>query len=148
MDKNIEKLQAATALVAFDSTLRSAATTVVYYGLIFAVVGIIFAIRHGGASSWLPLAIGVALIVESFSIRRTRSTRALLVSGISFGAFAAWFLGSFVVGLVRNDPSVGKGVIAGALLALGAWNILRSYSAYKALLKIADPVVSQYVRNA
>lgn len=67
---------------------------------------------------------------------------------MSFAVFAAWFLGSFAVGLAKNDPSLAKGVIVGALLAIGAWNILRSYSAYKALLETSDPVVNKYVRNA
>lgn len=147
MDKNIEKLQAATALVAFDNTLRSVANTVVYFGVVFAVIGIIFAIRFGIVMSWLALAIGAALLVESFYIRRTRSARALWVSGMTFAVFAAWFLGSFAVGLVKNDPSVGKGIIAGAFLAIGAWSILRSYSAYKRLLEVADPAVNQYVRD-
>jgi hypothetical protein len=148
VDKNIEKLQAATALVAFDNTLRSAANTVAYFGVVFAVFGIIFMVRFGLASSWGGLAISAALLGESFYIRRTRSPRALWVSGMSFAVFAAWLLGSFVVGLARNDSSLGKGVIAGAFLAIGAWNILRPYSAYKALLQTADPVVNQYVRNA
>jgi hypothetical protein len=60
MDKNIEKLQAATALVAFDDTLRSAANTVAYFGVLFAVFGIIFTVRFGLASSWGALAIGAA----------------------------------------------------------------------------------------
>lgn len=147
MDKNIEKLQAATALVAFDNTLRGVANTVVYYGVVFAVIGIIFTIRYGVVSSWLALAIGAALLVESFYIRRTRSARALFVSGMTFAVFAARFLGSFAVGLAKNDSSLGKGVIAGAFLTIGAWNILRSYSAYKHLLEIADPAVNQYVRD-
>jgi hypothetical protein len=147
VDKSIEKLQAATALVAFDDTLRSAANTVAYFGAVFAVFGIIFTVRFGVASSWGALAIGAALLGESFYIRRTRSPRALLVSGMSFAVFAAWLLGSFVVGLARSDASVGKGLIAGAFLAFGAWNILRSYSAYKALLETADPAVNQYVRD-
>jgi hypothetical protein len=147
MDKNIEKLQAATAFVAFDNTLRSVANTVVYYGVVFAVIGISFTIRFGVVTSWLALAIGAALLVESFYIRRTRSARALWVSGMTFAVFAAWFLGSFAVGLKKNDASAGKGVIAGAFLAIGAWNILRSYSAYKRLLEIADPAVNQYVRD-
>jgi len=147
MNKNIEKLQAATALIAFDNTLRSVANTVVYYGAVFAVIGIIFTIGHRVVSSWLALAIGAALLVESFYIRRTRSARALWVSGMTFAVFAVWFLGSFVVGLAKNDSSLGKGVIAGIFLAIGAWNILRSYSAYKTLLEIADPAVSKYVRD-
>ena len=147
MDKNIEKLQAATALVAFDNTLHSVANTVVSYGVVFVVIGIIFTIRFGVVTSWLALAIGAALLVESFYIRRTRSARALWVSGMTFAVFAAWFLGSFAVRLAKNDPSVGKGVIAGAFLAIGAWNILRSYSAYERLLEIADPAVNQYVRD-
>lgn len=147
MDQNIEKLQVATALVAFDNTLSSVANTVMYYGLVFAVIGIIFTIRVGVVKSWLALAIGAALLAESFYIRRTRSARALWVSGMTFAVFAAWFLTSFAVGLAKNDPSVGKGVVAGALLAIGAWNILRSYSAYKRLLEIADPHVNQYVRD-
>lgn len=148
MDKNIEKLRAATGLVAFENTLRSAANTVVYYGLIFAVFGVIFLVRFGVASSWGALAIGAALLGESFYIRRTRSARALWLSGISFAVFAARFLGSFAVGLAKNDPSLGKGVIAGAFLAIGAWNILRSYSSYRALLETSDPAVNQYVRDA
>lgn len=147
MDTNIEKLQTATALVAFDNTLRSVANTVVYYGAITAVIGIIFTIRDGVISSWLALALGAALLLESFYIRRTRSPRALWASGMTFAVFAAWFLGSFAVGLAKNDSSLGKGVIAGVLLAIGGWNILRSYSAYKRLLEIADPAVNQYVRD-
>lgn len=146
MDKNIEKLQAATALVAFDTTLRSAANTVGYFGAIFAVFGLIFTVGFGLASSWGVLAISAALLGESFYIRRTRTARALWISGMSFAVFAAWFLGSFAVGPARNDSSLGKGVIAGAFLAIGAWNILRSYAAYKALLETADPAVNQYVR--
>ena len=147
MDRKIEKLQAATSLVAFDNTLRSAANTVAYFGVLFALFGVIFTVRFGLASSWGALAIGAALLGESFYIRRTRSPRALWVSGMSFAVFAAWFLGSFAVGLTKNDPSLGKGVIAGIFLAIGAWNILRSYSAYKALLESSDPVVNQYVRD-
>jgi hypothetical protein len=67
---------------------------------------------------------------------------------MSFAVLAAWFIGSFAVSLAKNDPSLGKGVIAGAFLAIGAWNILRSYSAYKALLETSDPVVNRYVRDA
>ena len=148
MDKNIEKLQAATALVAFGNTLRSAANTVAYFGVIFAVLGIIFSVRFGLASSWGALTIGTALIGESFYIRRTRSARALWVSGISFAVFAAWLLGSFAVAMAKNNPSSGKGVIAGVFLAIGAWNILRSYSVYKALLETSDPAVNLYVRDA
>ncbi len=148
MDIKIEKLQAAATLVAFENTLRSAANTVAYYGAVFALFGIIFTVRLGLASSWGALAIGAALLGESFYIRRARSPRALWVSGMSFAVFAAWFIGSFVVGLAKNDPSLGRGVIAGAFLAIGAWNILRSYSAYKALLETSDPVVNHYVRDA
>lgn len=148
MDKNIEKLQAATALVGFDNTLRSAANTVAYFGVVFAVLGIIFTVRFGLVSSWISLAIAAALLGESIYIRRTRSARALWVSGVSFAAFAAWFLGSFAVGMAKNDSSLGQGVIAGVLLAIGAWNILRSYSAYKALLEASDPAVNEYVRDA
>lgn len=148
MNKNVEKLQAATAIVAFENTLRSAANTVAYYGALFAFFGIIFSVRFGLASSWGTLAIAVALIGESFYIRRTLSARALWVSGMSFAVFAAWFLGSFAVGLAKSDPSLGKGVLAGAFLAIGAWNLLRSYSAYKALLAISDPTVNLYVRDA
>lgn len=148
MDKNIEKLQAATALVAFDNTLRSAANTVAYFGLVFAVFGLVFTIRFGLASGGGALAIAAALVGESFYIRRTRSPRALWISGMSFALFAAWFLGSFIIGLARNDSSLGKGVIAGGFLAIGAWNILRSYSSYKASLEAADPVMKEYVRNA
>jgi hypothetical protein len=147
MDKNIEKLQAATALIAFGNTLRSAANTVTYFGVIFAVLGVIFSVRFGLASSWGALTIGTALICESFYIRRTRSARALWVSGISFAIFAAWLLGSFAVAMAKNDPSSGKGVIAGVFLAIGAWTILRSYSAYKTLLETSDPAVNQYVRD-
>jgi len=148
MDKNIEKLQAATGLVAFGNTLRSAANTVAYFGVVFAALGIIFYVRFGLASSWGALAIGIALIGESFYIRRTCSARALWVSGISFAVFAAWLLGSFAVAVAKNNPSSGRGVIAGVFLAIGAWNILRSYSAYKALLETSDPAVNQYVRDA
>jgi hypothetical protein len=148
VDRKIEKLQAATTLVAFQDTLRSAANTVAYYGVLFALFGVVFTIRVGLASGWGALAIGAALLGESFYIRRTRSPRALWVSGMSFAVFAALFLGSFVVGMAKNNPSLGKGVIAGALLAIGAWNILRSYSAYKALLETSDPVVNHYVRDA
>lgn len=148
MEKNIKKLQAATALVTFENTLRSAANTVAYFGAIFALFGIIFLCRFGLASSWSALAIGAILIGESFYIRHSRSARALWISGMSFALFAAWLLGSFAVGLVKHDPSLGKGVIAGALLAIGAWNILRSYSTYKALLAMCDPGVNQYVRDA
>jgi hypothetical protein len=148
MDRKIEKLQAATTLVAFENTLRSAANTVGYYGGFFALFGVIFTVRFGLASNWGALAIGAALLGESFYIRRTRSPRALWVSGMSFAVFAVWFIGSFVVGLAKNDPSLARGVIAGAFLAIGAWNILRSYSAYKALLETSDPVVNQYVRDA
>lgn len=147
MDTKIEKLQAATSLVAFENTLRGASNTVAYYGAFFVLFGVIFTVRYGLASSWRALAIGVALLGESFYIRRTRSPRALWVSGMSFAIFAAWFLGSFVVGLARKDPTLGKGIIAGAFLAVGAWNILRSYSAYKALLQTSDPVVNHYVRE-
>jgi len=147
MDRKIEKLQAATTLVAFENTLRSAANTVGYYGGFFALFGVIFTVRFGLASSWGALAIGAALLGESFYIRRARSPRALWVSGMSFAVFAAWFIGSFVVGLAKNDHSLGRGVIAGAFLAIGAWNILRSYSAYKALLETSDPVVNQSVRD-
>jgi hypothetical protein len=52
------------------------------------------------------------------------------------------------VGLARNDSSLGKGVIAEAFLAIGAWSILRSYSGYKALLETSDPAVNQYVCHA
>jgi hypothetical protein len=148
VDRNIDKLQAATTLVAFENTLRSAANTVAYYGVVFALFGVIFTVRFGLASSWSALAIGAALLGESFYIRGTRSPRALWVSGMSFAVFAVWFLGSFVVGLTKHDPSLGKGVIAGAFLAIGAWNILRSYSVYKALLETSDPVVNKYVRDA
>jgi hypothetical protein len=148
MDRNIDKLQAATTLVAFENTLRSAANTVMYYGVIFTLFGLIFTVRLGLASSWGALVIGAALLGESFYIRRARSPRALWVSGMSFAVFAAWFLGSFAVGLTKHDPSLGKGVIAGVFLAIGAWNILRSYSAYKALLETSDPAVNQYVRDA
>jgi hypothetical protein len=147
MDRTIEKLQAATSLVAFENTLRSAANTVAYYGGIFALFGIIFTVRFGLESSRAALAIGAALLGESFYIRRTRSPRALWVSGMSFAVFAAWFLGSFFVGLAKNDPSLGKGVIAAVFLTIGAWNILRSYSAYKALLETSDSGVNDYVRN-
>jgi hypothetical protein len=148
MDSKIEKLQAATALVAFDNTLRSAANTVAYYGVVFALFGVIFTVRLGLGSSWGALAIGTALLGESFYIRRTRTPRALWVSGVSFAIFAAWSLGSFFIGMTKNNPALGKGVIAGVFLAIGAWNILRSYSAYKALLETCDPVVNQYVRDA
>jgi len=147
MDKNIEKLQAAAALVTFENTLRSAANTVAYFGAIFAFFGIIFLVRFGLASSWSALAIGAVLIGESFYIRHTRSARALWVSGMSFAVFAAWLLGSFALGLAKHDPSLAKGVIAGAFLAFGAWNILTSYSTYKALLETCDPAVNQYVRD-
>ena len=148
MDKNIEKLQVATALVAFENTLRSAANTVAYFGALFTVFGIIFWIRFGLASSWGAVAIAAVLLGESFYIRRTRSARALWVSGMSFAVLAVWFLGSFAVGLAKNDSSLAKGVIAGALLAIGAWNILRSYSVYKALLEKSDLAVNQYVHDA
>lgn len=147
MDKKLEKLQAATSLVAFENTLRGASNTVAYYGAFFVLFGVIFTVRLGLASSWGAFAIGVALLCESFYIRRTRSPRALWVSGMSFAIFAAWFLGSFLIGLARRDPTLGKGIIAGAFLAIGAWNILRSYSAYKALLETSDPVVNHYVRD-
>ena len=147
MDRKIEKLQAATTLVAFENTLRGASNTVAYYGAFFILFGVIFTVRFGLASSWGALAIGVALLGESFYIRGTRSPRALWVSGMSFAIFAAWFLASFVVGLARKDPTLDKGIIAGAFLAIGAWNILRSYSAYKALLETSDPVVNHYVRE-
>jgi hypothetical protein len=148
MDSKIEKLQAATALVAFDNTLRSAANTVAYYGVVFALFGVIFTVRFGLGSSWGALAIGTALLGESFYIRRTRTPRALWVSGVSFAIFAAWSLVSFFIGMTKNNPALGKGVIAGVFLAIGAWNILRSYSAYKALLETSDPAVNQYVRDA
>ncbi len=148
MDKNIEKLQAATALVGFDNTLRSAANTVAYFGAVFAILGVIFTVRFGLVSSWSSLVIAAALLGESIYIRRTRSARALWVSGVTFAAFAAWFLGSFAVGMAKNDSNLGKGVIAGVFLAIGAWNILRSYSAYKALLEASDPAVNQHVRDA
>jgi hypothetical protein len=147
MDRKIEKLQAATALVAFEDTLRSAANTVGYYGGVFALFGVIFTARLGLASGWAALAIGAALLGESFYIRRARSPRALWVSGLSLAVFAAWLIGSFFVGLAKNNPSLGREVIAGAFLAIGAWNILRSYSTYKALLEASDPVVNQYVRD-
>ncbi|HEX4426868.1 MAG TPA: hypothetical protein VH079_15825 [Terriglobales bacterium] len=147
MDRKIEKLQAATTLVAFENTLRNAANTVAYYGGSFALVGVIFTVRFGLASSWSALAIGAALLGESFYIRRTRSPRALWISGMSFAVFAAWFVGSFFVGLAKSDPSLGREIIAGVFLAIGAWNILRSYSAYKALLETSDPVVNQDVRE-
>jgi hypothetical protein len=67
--------------------------------------------------------------------------------GRSFAIFAAWFFGSLVVGLAKKDPTVGKGIIAGVFLAIGAWNILRSYSTYKALLETSDPTVNHYVRE-
>jgi hypothetical protein len=67
---------------------------------------------------------------------------------MSFAVFAAWFLGSFFVGLAKKDPSLVKGVIADVFLAIGAWRILRSYSTYKALLETSDPVVNAYVRAA
>jgi len=150
MDKRIEKLQAATALVVFDNTLRGAANTVAYYGAIFAVFGILFLVLAGlrVAWSWGVLGIGAVLIGESFYIRRTRSARTLWISGMSFAVFAAWLLGSFAIGLAKHNPSVGRGVIAGVFLAIGAWNILRSYSAYKALLETSDPAVNQHVRDA
>lgn len=148
MDRKIEKLQAATALIAFENTLRSAANTVAYFGAIFVLFGIVVTVRFGLASSWGSLAIGAALLGESFYIRYTRSPRALWVSGMSFAVFAAWFLGSFFVGLAKKDPSLVKGVIAGVFLAIGAWRILRSYSAYKALLETSDPAVNEYVRAA
>jgi hypothetical protein len=148
VNQNIEKLQAATALVAFQNTLRSAANTVAYYGILFAVFGIIFSVRFGLGSNWGPIAVGAALIGESFYIRRTRSARALWVAGMSFAAFAVWFLGSFVVGMAKNDPSLAKGVVAGAFLAIGAWNLFRSYSAYQSLLKVSDPAMNQHVRDA
>jgi len=66
---------------------------------------------------------------------------------MSFAIFAAWFIGSFVVGVARNDPTLGKGIIAGIFLAIGAWNILRSYSAYRVLLETSDPAVNHYVRE-
>ena len=147
VDRKIEKLYAATSLVAFENTLRSASNTVAYYGAFFLLFGVIFTVRFGIASSWSALAIGVALLGESFYIRRTRSPRALWVSGISFAIFAAWFFGSLVVGLAKKDPTVGKGIIAGVFLAIGAWNILRSYSTYKALLETSDPTVNHYVRE-
>jgi hypothetical protein len=148
MDRKIDKLQTATTLVAFENTLRSAANTVMYYGLIFTLFGLTFTVRFGLASSWGALAIGAALLGESSYIRRERSPRALWVSGASFAVFAAWFLGSFAVGLWKHDATLGKGVIAGVFLAIGAWNILRSYSAYKVLLETSDPIVNQYVRDA
>jgi hypothetical protein len=148
VDRKIEKLQAATALIAFENTLRSAANTVAYFGAIFALFGVIFTVRFGLASSWGSLAIGAALLGESFYIRHTRSPRALWVSGMSFAVFAAWLLGNFFVGLAKKDPSLVKGVIAGVFLAIGAWKILRSYSAYKALLETSDPAVNDYVRVA
>jgi len=147
VNQNIEKLQAATALVAFQNTLRSAANTVAYYGVLFAVFGMIFSVR-GLGSNWGPMAVGAALIGESFYIRRTRSARALWVAGMSFAAFAVWFLGNFVVGIAKNNPSLAKGVVAGAFLAIGAWNLFRSYSAYQILLKVSDPAANQYVRDA
>jgi hypothetical protein len=147
MDTKIEKLQAATALVAFDNTLRSAANTVAYFGAIFALFGVIFMVRYGPASSWGSFVIGAALLGESFYIRRTRSPRALWVSGMSFAVFAAWLLGSFFVGMTKSSPALGRGVIAGVFLAIGAWNILRSYSAYRALLETSDPTVNHYVSD-
>lgn len=147
VDRKIEKLQAATSLVAFENTLRSASNTVAYYAAFFLLFGVIFTVRFGLASSWGALAIGVALLGESFYIRRTRSPRALWVSGMSFAIFAAWFIGSFVVGMAGKDPTLGKGIIAGIFLAIGAWNILRSYSAYRALLETSDPAVNHYVRE-
>jgi hypothetical protein len=77
VETKIENLQAATALVAFENTLRSAANTVAYYGVVFALFGVIFTVRFGFASSWGVLAIGAALLGESFYIRRARSPRAL-----------------------------------------------------------------------
>jgi hypothetical protein len=59
-----------------------------------------------------------------------------------------WFLGNFVVGMAKNNPSLAKGVVAGAFLAIGAWNLFRSYSAYQILLKVSDPAANQYVRDA
>ncbi len=50
--------------------------------------------------------------------------------------------------MAKINPSSGKGVIAGVFLAIGAWNILRSYSVYKALLETSDPAVNLYVRDA
>jgi hypothetical protein len=148
MDTQIDKLHAAATLVAFDNTLRSAANTVMYYGVVSTLLGLVFTVRFGLASSWGAFVIGSALLGESFYIRRSRSPRALWVSGMSFAVFAACLLGSFAVGLTKHDPTVGRGVIAGVFLAIGAWNILRSYSAYKALLETSDPVVNQYVRDA
>src|SRR4051812_32796829 len=106
MDKNIEKLQVAIALVAFENTLRSAANTVAYFGALFAVFGIIFLFQVGFASSWGALAIAAVLIGESLYIRCTRSARALWVSGMSFALFAAWLLGNFAIGMAQNDPSL------------------------------------------
>jgi hypothetical protein len=147
VDRKIEKLQAATNLVAFENTLRGASNTVAYYGAFFVLFGVIFTVRFGVASSWGVLAIGVALLGESLYIRYTRSPRALWISGMSFAIFAALFIGSFAVGLARKDGTLGKGIIAGVFLAIGAWNILRSYAAYKALLETSDPIVNQYVRE-
>jgi hypothetical protein len=147
LNKNIEKLQAATALVAFDNTLRGAANTVAYYGAIFLLLGIVFTLRFGVTSGWTGLAIGAAILGESFYIRRSRSQRALWTSGISFAIFAVWLLGSAAYGFAKNDPSLGKAAIAGAFLGLGAWNILRSYSTYKRLLETSDPAVNNYVRD-
>lgn len=147
MNKTVEKLQAAAALVAFENTLRSGANTVAYFGGLFALFGVIFTVRFGPASGWGALAIGAALLGESFYIRRARSPRALWVSGMSFAILAAWLLGSFAVGMAKQDPSVGKEVIAGVFLAIGAWKILSSYAAYKALLEASDPEVNHYVRD-
>ena len=66
VDRKIEKLQAATSLVAFENTLRSASNTVAYYAAFFLLFGVIFTVRFGLASSWGALAIGVALLGESF----------------------------------------------------------------------------------
>ena len=148
MDQSIEKLQVATALVAFEDTLRSSANTVAYFAAIPTVLGIVVWITVGFASSLSALAIGGVLFAESLYIRKSRSARALLISGITFAVFAVWLLGRLAVGIANHDSSQGRGAIGGALLAIGAWNILRSYAIYKTLLADSDPSACQYVRDA
>jgi hypothetical protein len=146
MEQNIEKLRLSSALIEYDRALVSASKTILYFGVIVALVGGISALR--GPQGWAWVAGGIVLLGEGVFVRRVRTPAALLLAGITFAAFALWLVGGFALVLLTKDASYGgRGIVGAIFLSIGAWNLLTSYRSYKVLLEHADPLVSEGLRS-
>ena len=148
MEHNLEKLRASAALIQAEESLISAAGTITHFGIIFAGLGLLLVFRS--RQGWVWIAIGATFLVEAAWVRRARTPVASLAAGLTFAVYALWLLGSFAMAMLTKDPSYGGsiwGVFGGLVLAIGAWNFLRSYRNFRSLLNQSAPSVYRELRT-